>query len=231
MRAFTTILYYLYSTQLLLLTCPLVVSSNDKVDLASLERSLFQQGHLPLILVEGLTILEKHFDFSPCLPLTMNTEGCLLSKPQCRLPALNLSAAFSFPMKGSFQICPHNRTITAFLSISDTMIETRPIQFDVHYNSSHKIATVSANLFVKVSGRNALRLLFGSFKINASFNVKIHLKRWPLLHYKLKLDYDVQQKKVFAKKYRCVACQQKWRRHGTWSVSSLLQTIAAATGN
>ena len=217
---------------LLLLTCPIFVScNNNNVNLKDLEKTLFQNDHLPLILVEGLTILEKHYDFSSCLPLTMDKDGCLSSKPKCKLPKLYISSVISFPMNGSFQICPHNRTLALVLYIPDTVIETQPIQFNTVYNSLHKTATISANLRVKVSGRDALRLLFGSFKLNASFSVKIHLRHWPQLHYEVKLDYEVRQKKIFAIKYICVACQKKWHRHGTWSVSSLLQILAGTTGN
>ena len=224
----------LYALLLVLVTCPIFISctnNNNTINLKDLEKTLFQRDHLPLILVEGLTILEKHYDFSPCLPLTMNADGCLSSQPKCKLPALYISPVISFPMSASFQVCPHNRTLTSVLYIPDTVIETQPIQFNMVYDSFHKTATVSADLRVKVSGRNALRLLFGSFKLNASFSVKIRLRHWPQLHYKVKLDYEVRQKKIFASKYNCVACQQKWSRHGTWSVSSLLQILADATGN
>ena len=130
-------------------------------------------------------------------------------------------------------MCAHTQTITPVLFVANTRIETRPIRFNMSYRGgSHKTASLSVDdIFVKVSGLNALRLLVGAYKLNASFSVDIDLKQWPNLQYKLKLDYSIHHKKAFARTYSCVACKNLWRRHGAWSVTSLLQTLALSAGN
>eukprot|EP00111_Clytia_hemisphaerica_P017321 TCONS_00051271-protein len=192
-----------------------------KVDKVHQFEETLIQSHLPILMTEAFTILDKYHDFSTCLPLWTRPNACLTpANNHCNLPPITLLGQ-TFPVSGTFDFCPLTQIIHAKVYAPNIDIKVKPIRYQLNYNKAEKILHVSAKIQKKVTGLEVLQFI-GSFKFDTALKLDVDLSSFPKLQYSLELHYSIRQKNLLQKDYKCVSCNKAWRRSGQWNVSPLL---------